>query len=395
MTHLHRRGFLAGCACCTGLTLASCNTTTGGGAGPVTPGYRPTTATDEGGLWSQMDKAEADLKRSRALITDPALNRYVRDVACRLVADHCPDVRVYVVRAPYFNATMAPNGMMQVYSGLLLRTRNEAQLAAVIGHEIGHYLRKHSLNRYRDARAKADFGAFLGIGLALAGVGGAAAGSVAQLALAASAFAYSREQEREADGIGVELMAKAGYAPGEAAKVWELLIAEQQASGQETKRSVFFASHPEPEERQAVLKEQAAALSAPGQTDGASAYRTQLRGLRRSLFEDELRLRQFPRTLVLLDRLCADVPPDADIMHFYGETHRLRRADGDLNHARGWYERAVAAADPPPEAWRGLGLVLRDQGERPRAEEAFRRYLALARDAADRDLIQSYITQGS
>ena len=55
-----------------------------------------------------------------------------------------------LVRTPYFNASMAPNGMMQVWSGLLLRVDNEAQLAAVLGHEIGHYLARHSVERLRD-----------------------------------------------------------------------------------------------------------------------------------------------------------------------------------------------------------------------------------------------------
>jgi len=190
-------------------------------------------------------------------------------------------------------------------------------------------------------------------------------------------------------------MAKAGYAPGEAARVWEQLIAEKKAMADEAERNLFFASHPEPEERQQTLSAKAASLAAPGQMDGAQAYRAQLRGLRRSLFEDELRLRQFPRTLVLLDRLSADVPPDADVMHFYGEVYRRRAENGDLDRARDWYERSVSQHDAPPEAWRGLGLVLRQQGERPRSADALQRYLTLAQNAPDRELIQSYITMGS
>lgn len=389
---MHRRSFLAVCGCCSALALTGC-TTTGTGEGNTAPGYRPSAATDEGGLWQVMDRTESDVKRSRALVRDEAVNTYLRDIVCRMTADHCADIRVYIVRTPVFNASMAPNGMMQVYSGLLLRTRNEAQLAAVLGHEIGHYLRKHSLQKWRDARAKADFGAFLSLGLALAGI--PAVGSLTQMALLASIFSYSRDQEREADDIGIQLMAKAGYAPGEAARVWEQLVAEKKAMAEEAERNIFFASHPEPEERQAILKAKATGLAQPGQTDGAEPYRRNLRGLRRTLFEDELRMRQFPRTLVLLDQLCSDIPPDADIMHFYGEVHRLRAENGDLGRARGWYERSVATPDAPPEAWRGLGLVLRQQGERGPSAEAFQRYLSLAPRATDRDLIQSYIALGS
>src|SRR3546814_15342811 len=72
------------------------------------------------------------------------------------------------MRTPYFNASMAPNGMMKVWSGLLLRVNDEAQLAAILGHEMGHYMQRHTLARMRDMRSKAAIGAFLG-GLGIVG----------------------------------------------------------------------------------------------------------------------------------------------------------------------------------------------------------------------------------
>ena len=69
--------------------------------------------------------------------------------------------QVHLVRTPLFNASMAPNGMMQVWTGLLLRVDDEAQLAAVLGHEFGHYLARHSTERLRDAKSRSAFGAFL------------------------------------------------------------------------------------------------------------------------------------------------------------------------------------------------------------------------------------------
>ena len=108
-------------------------------------------ASDEGGYgpsWTGRNR----LRRSPFNLRDPKLRSYVQDIACRLGAGHCPDIRVHLVRTPYFNASMAPNGMMQVWSGLLLRVDNEAQLAAVLGHEIGHYLARHSVERLRDVK---------------------------------------------------------------------------------------------------------------------------------------------------------------------------------------------------------------------------------------------------
>ena len=86
---------------------------------------------------------------------------------------------------------MAPNGMLQIWSGLLLRVENEAQLAAVLGHEIGHYLQRHTLDHLRDAKSRCAFATFM----AAFGV----VGLVGQMATLASAFTFTRDQEREAD----------------------------------------------------------------------------------------------------------------------------------------------------------------------------------------------------
>ncbi len=109
---------------------------------------RPDAASDEGGLWALMDREERNLRRSPFVVPDARLKAYLQAVACRLGGQHCPDIRVHLVRTPVFNASMAPNGMLQLWTGLLLRVENEAQLAAIVGHEIGHYLQRHSVDRF-------------------------------------------------------------------------------------------------------------------------------------------------------------------------------------------------------------------------------------------------------
>jgi predicted Zn-dependent protease len=94
--------------------------------------YRPVDA-DERGLWMQMDEAERAMRTSPMVIRDPALNAYVRSVLCKVTGeDRCHNIRLYIVRTADFNAAMAPNGMLEVWSGLLLRVQNEAQLAAAM-----------------------------------------------------------------------------------------------------------------------------------------------------------------------------------------------------------------------------------------------------------------------
>jgi predicted Zn-dependent protease len=383
---LGRRHFVGGCSACAALELAGC-ATDGMKPPPVTPGYRPSTATDEGGLWQIMDKAEAETKRSRFLVRDAELNAYVKDIACRLAGSHCSDLRVYITRTPVFNASMAPNGMMTVWTGLLLRTQNEAQLASVIGHEIGHYLNRHSLQVYRNARDTADVAAFLSIGLAGAGIG--IVGAMVQMAALASIFSFNRDQEREADDVGFKLMADAGYKPIEASRVWEQLIAEAAAAERPRERDVFFATHPAPEERAETLRSKAA--TAPAGETYEDRYRARLKKFRTTLFEDELRLRQYGQSLKLFEMLGREAQADPELAYFTGEVYRQRNAEGDASKARENYERALAMADAPPEAYRGLGLVHMRGGDQVRADDAFRNYLRLKPDADDRAIIRSYV----
>jgi predicted Zn-dependent protease len=126
---------------------------------------------------------------------------------------------VNVQTSPDVNAYCMPGGKIMVYTGLIDQLNvTDAELAAVIGHEIAHALREHS--RERISRAYAEQ-------IALAGVAFATGASASTMELAAQVSAvtfslpHSREQEAEADRIGLELMARAGYDPNAAITLWE------------------------------------------------------------------------------------------------------------------------------------------------------------------------------
>jgi predicted Zn-dependent protease len=359
--------------------------------GYLAPGYRPSSESDEKGLWSLMDRAEQDLKVSRFVVRDAGLNEYVRDIVCRLAKDHCSDVRTYIVRTAQFNASMAPNGMMEVWTGLLLRCGDEAQLAAILGHEIGHYLRRHTVERWRDARNKSDFGTFLGLGLAVAGLG--AFGSLAQLALLASSFGFSRDQEREADEIGLELMAKAGYTPSAAAEVWDQLIAEYRAGTAERSRQLLFATHPDPEERMDTLREAAMKAGGDAGERGHERYLAKLAGVRARLVGDELALRQYGRSELVFQRLLAQWPDDGQLWFAKGEVYRLRGEEGDADRALAAYARALETRNAPPETLRATMLVELKMGARDRARAALDAYLKAKPDAADAEVLKMLLSQ--
>lgn len=347
----------------------------------LAPHYQPPPGSDEQGLWQMMDRVEQELKTSPFVIRDPKLNTYLRDIVCRLGKDYCADLRIYVLRTPQFNASMAPNGMMEVWTGLLLRCNDEAQLAAILGHEMGHYLRRHTLQGYRDAREKSNFGAFLGLGLAAAGVG--YAGALADLALLASMFAFTRDQEREADQIGLELMAKAGYAPLAAPEVWQQLVAEAKAGTADQSENLMFATHPAPEERLATLRTEAETLGGGNGERDAARYRTMLAGVRGKIVGDELALRQFGRSEVVFDRLLAQSPDDGLLWYAKGEIYRLRGGSGDPARALEAYHKALAAPGAPVETYRSIVMVELKQGRKDQAQAALETYLKLKPDAPD------------
>src|SRR5204862_5928646 len=106
-------------------------------------------------------------------LQDPKLTGYLKDIIGTVGGPAAHDFRIYLLRIPEFNAMMFPTGFAVVFSGLLLRMRNEAQLAGVIAHESGHFLRRHQIRSWRDMKRKTDLLAF---GAMLAGIGGAGAG---------------------------------------------------------------------------------------------------------------------------------------------------------------------------------------------------------------------------
>ena len=382
---MKRRQFITGgCALCGALYAAAARTQE---LPWQPPGrfLRPELATDEGGLWAIMDREETRLRRSPFVIRDRTLIDYVHGIACRLGGTHCPDIRVYLVRTPLFNASMAPNGMMQVWTGLMLRMENEAQLAAVLGHEIGHYLERHTLERLRDAKAASAFGTFIG----LFGV----VGALGQIATLAAMFGFSRDQERVADRIGLILMRNAGYDPAEASKVWGNLLAELKARQNAGDESAIpmLATHPGAEER----KETLAALAAerPGGATKAEEWRENTRTFRREWLIEEIRRGQHEESVALFTRMLEAGPGQPELLTARGEVYRRRGSGQDLDLAVSDFLAAVALGSEPPEAHRGLAMIYRRRRAAAEARASIERYLKLAPDAPDAPIMRSYLEE--
>ncbi len=355
---------------------------------------RPDVATDEGGLWGMSDRAEQDARASGQLEDDPALNAYLRDVACRVAGSSCGEIRLYVMNRPYFNASMAPNGYMEVWSGLLLRAEDEAQLAFVLGHEIGHYGERHSLAMLRTLRGRANAAMVFSILASAAGAG--AVGDIIYLGTIASVFGFSREGEAQADIIGFDRAVSAGYDANAGRLLWTNLIAETQASDNpdtrraETRASIF-RTHPLSSDRVEVLTARAAQAGA-GETH-RERYRATIRPFLEQWLRADLRRRDYGQTWLVLDRLAAHGEDLGIVEYFRGEINRIRRAEGDSNRALQHYTNAIAQPDAPAAAWRELGEYASRAGNNAEAAVFFSTYLERAPNAGDSALVTARIAQ--
>lgn len=357
----------------------------------IGPGYRPTEK-DEQGLWKEMERAEEEIAGSNLLIQDPKLTGYLRDIIGTVGGPAAKDFRIYLAHIPDFNAMMFPTGFAVVFSGLLLRMRNEAQLAGVIAHESGHFLRRHQIRSWRDMRRKSDIFA---IGSMMAGVGGAAGGvylgdyvQLAQLGTLLSLFQYSREMEAEADAIGAKLIAEAGYAPIEMANIWEQLIGEEEASARyrrkRRRRGGLFDTHPSEGSRMVDLRADAAEVTVPGRSYNAhrDRYLATIGHIRPMLLDDQVKLNDPGASQYLIETLAKD--GWNGLLRFYeGEIWRLRNRRGDDLRAEQSYAAAVAYPDAPADAFRWHGISLMKAGRATEARAAFARYLAMKPNAPD------------
>jgi predicted Zn-dependent protease len=353
------------------------------------PGYEPTLNDDERGLWMQIEEFEAELRGSPLRVRDAGVNEYVYSVACRVAGDYCPDLRVYVVRNPGFNASMAANGMMQVWTGLLVRVSSEDELASILGHEVAHYAMAHSIAQFRRLKKSLVAGSLFDIGVAvLTGIDLGAG----QMTALMNALAFSREHEEEADLLGAQLMADAGYDVHACAVVWDNLLEEEEhAVVKRDDVPIFLSTHPRADDRADNLRALADEYGYPERPDYQDRHAPAMADQYFSFMEDQIDTNRYGRTAFMLDRHESWGVRPGLVEFFRGEMYRQRAEEGDAQLARSAYERAVEAGDCPAACYRNLGYIQLKAKNVPAAQENFRRYLEADPEASDREMIEFYL----
>jgi predicted Zn-dependent protease len=228
--------------------------------------YRNRTYSNKGYL-SQEDEIKLgeqvhqELLKQTRLVEDRSINEYVNSVGQRLArSSGRPDLpwHFYVVDDKSINAFATLGGRVYVHTGLLAATSSEAQLASVLGHEIGHIVGRHGLENVKKSQKYGFLAGLATIGGAiLGGQAGANLGGLAGNLLAGGfLMKHSRDAEREADYLGLYDLKESGYNTGGMVEMFETLQ-EVSASSPDAFGSIL-ASHPAPSERAANTRREIA-----------------------------------------------------------------------------------------------------------------------------------------
>jgi len=205
-------------------------------------------------------EADQQVQQQLGLYPDPRLQAYVNRVGQKLAADsERPNLpwTFRVVDDPSVNAFALPGGFVYVTRGLMTHLTSEAELASVVGHEIGHVTARHSVEQMSKQQL-AQIGLLAGMILKpeLANYGNLA-GSGLQLMF----LKFSRDDERQADHLGLRYMNHEGYDPREMPQVFEVLRrVSTQSQGQQGRLPNWLSTHPAEEERIRTISGEVAQL---------------------------------------------------------------------------------------------------------------------------------------
>jgi len=303
---------------------------------------------------------------------DQPLTEYVSQVGKKLaaVSDRQLPYEFVVINSSVPNAWALPGGKIGVNRGLLVELNNEAELAAVLGHEIVHAAARHSAKKIESAMA-------INLGLIALGVSqkDSAAGQAVMVAGGVGAALlgqkYSRDAESEADKYGVQYMAKAGYDPKAAVTLQETFV--RLANGKNANwLEGLFASHPPSVDRVNANRQYAAQWSRPGLTLGEQRYREKIAGIIKNKpaydkYAQSLQAaeqKNYSQAHKLVDEAINREPREALFYALKGDIYGVQKQN---QAAIAQYDRAITRNPSLFYFYLQRGMRYRDTGDKARA----------------------------
>ena len=341
-----------------------------------------------------------------------------RSLAPALTDDYI-EYRFFVLRDPSPNAFALPNGDVYLHTGMLARLADDAQLAAVLAHEVNHVAGHHSIVDFRSSNKKVV------AGMVLSGVLGGV-GALISAGLYTSMYGFNRELEQEADDRAVGIMIASSYDAHALPEIYDILA--QDYEGIRPRVPTIWSTHPQLEARAARTREQTA--NAPAGQRDAALFDAVVLPIRIMTIRDYIQ-DDYPRTAIALaDELAVRYAEQPEFLLLLGDawaamgprsefdeddlsngdrrrnaTRRITRTRqerdaalletpegqaalvANLAKARDAYQRTAALEATFAPAYRGLGEVAERLGEPRAAAQAYVDYLQRAPQAGDRTVI--------
>ena len=362
---------------------------------------------DEAELWDIASRHENDLRNSGRMVHNRHVEAYLESITDRMLGSSLDHLGMHVdfllVREPTLGGWVYPYGTIAVHTGLLAGMENEAQLGAILAHEISHFLQRHSYRELITEGRQSVIGK--GIGL-LATVAVASQTGVIDTDLIGSTEGlwsglvtngYSRKLEYVADEEGLVLMARANYSRDQALLGFKALGDNSFYGVADPAR--LWSSHPKLDDRiknlqKEIKRERKRSKQAykPGVVPASESY---YRGIAPALLINarlDIQEQQYARARAALTKYISVRPEDPEAEFLIGETYRKEALDGpDYSPRMDRYRKALEKDCGFAPAYKELGMAHRRQHANAEAMSAFEQYLSFAEDAPDAGIIRAYM----
>ncbi len=361
---------------------------------------------EEQDLWELASNHENRLRNSGDVIDDPHVEAYLESIADSLVGDSLDHLGIrldfVVVARPTLSAWVYPYGTIAIHSGLLVRMDNEAQFAAILAHEISHFMQRHSYRELVSENRQSVLGK--GLGLLATAVLAKETGTIdtglmdatGDLWVNLATSGYSKKNEYTADEEGLMLMGHANLSRDEAIPAFQAL-AENEAYGAGDPRQMW-SSHPKLEDRldnldKEIKKEKRRKKTyVPGEVPDVADYNRGIAPIFLVNAKLDIAVQQFGRARESLQRYLTVHPDDSEALFLLGETYRRENPRGpEFDNRLNAYQQAVDNDSGYANAYKELGMAYRVQGKSAEARDAFKHYLQIAAEAPDAGIIRGYM----
>jgi predicted Zn-dependent protease len=361
---------------------------------PVPVTEAPLSREDEQMLWRRAQEEQKAIKGSGVLYQDPEVESYLNRIVKKLQLNSTsPDIdfQIKVVKDPNLNAFAYPNGVIYIHTGILARMDNEAQLAALLAHEMTHCTHRHSLSVWRSIKNRPVYFDTIRKTLAKIAMTRGLAQFLGMTGSLAAVSGYTRELETEADRVGLDLMVQANYDPEEALKLFEHLEREIEIKGLD--EPYFFGTHPNVRQRIENVKNWLGAHNSgkDRRFKNTEIFQSMMSELMLDNARLDLRQGRYCIARRTLRKYLTTKPQDARAYYLMGEIYRQRDRRNDAEAALNHYEKAISLNPSFAKPHMAMGLIHYKGGDRRLAQKYFETCLLLSPNTPDKAYIQRYL----